>query len=100
MRGSKYGGRLSATFQRAACRLQLGLAGHAIWNGGRPAPRLLRRARRASADGVFISVQAFDANGARLVRALRRTLDHDVVTHRRRRAQANRPASQGRRPRG
>jgi branched-chain amino acid transport system substrate-binding protein len=77
--GQQYGAWLSAVFQRAAHRLHLGLAGRATWNAGRPTPRLLRRARRANPDGVFISAVAFDANGGRLVRALRRTLGRDLV---------------------
>jgi ABC-type branched-subunit amino acid transport system substrate-binding protein len=77
--GQQYGGWLAAVFRRAARHLQLGLAGHATWNGARPSARLLRRARRARPDGVFISVQVFDANGGRLVRALRRTLGRDVI---------------------
>jgi ABC-type branched-subunit amino acid transport system substrate-binding protein len=39
----------------------------------------MRRIDRAKPDGVFVSVLAFDANGGRLVRALRRTLGPDVV---------------------
>jgi branched-chain amino acid transport system substrate-binding protein len=74
-----FGGAVADVFDRAAPRLHVGLAGRAKWDGGRPAVRLMRRIDRAKPDGVFISVQAFDANGGRLVRALRRTLGPDVV---------------------
>ena len=77
--GQQYGAWLSAVFRRAAHRLHLGLAGHARWAGGRPAARLLRHARQAKPDGVFISLQAFDPNGGRLVRALRFALGRGVV---------------------
>ena len=40
---------------------------------------MMRRIDHARPDGVFISVQAFDANGGRLVRALRATLGRRVV---------------------
>lgn len=75
----QYGGAVADVFERAAPRLHVGLAGRAKWDGGRPAARLIRRIDRAKPDGVFISVLAFDANGGRLVRALRRTLGPDVV---------------------
>ena len=74
-----YGGAVADVFDRAAPRLHVGLVGRAKWDGRRPAARLMRRIDRAKPDGVFISVQAFDANGGRLVRALRRTLGPDVV---------------------
>jgi len=75
----QYGGAVADVFDRAAPRLHVGLAGRAKWDGRRPAARLMRRIDRAKPDGVFISVLAFDANGGRLVRALRRTLGPDVV---------------------
>ena len=74
-----YGGAVADVFDRAARRLHVGLVGRAKWDGRRPAARLMRRIDRAQPDGVFISVQAFDVNGGRLVRALRRTLGPDVV---------------------
>src|SRR5215210_5947951 len=74
-----YGGAVADVFDRAARRVGVGLIGRATWAGGRPAARLIRRIDRAGPDGVLISVQAFDANGGRLVRALRRTLGPDVV---------------------
>jgi branched-chain amino acid transport system substrate-binding protein len=74
-----YGGAVADVFDRAAARLRVGLVGRAKWDGSRPAARMLRRIDRAKPDGVFISVVAFDANGGRLVRALRRTLGPDVV---------------------
>src|SRR5215208_2598532 len=74
-----YGGAVADVFDRAAHRLRVGLVGRATWDGGRPAARLIRRIAQTRPDGVFISVQAFDANGGRLVRALRRTLGRRVV---------------------
>ena len=68
--------RMSSTAPRPACRWDWSAAPNGT---GPPAARLIRRINRAEPDGVFISVQAFDANGGRLVRALRRTLGPDVV---------------------
>ena len=74
-----YGGAVADVFDRAASYLDVGLVGRARWDGSPPAAHLIRRIDRAEPDGVFISVLAFDANGGRLVRALRRTLGRRVV---------------------